>query len=370
MFWLILFVLLAVLTLGGMFFLVTRIHRFSFIKKLGEKHKALSWIVSVIPLIALLVISSVAINVWSAIVIVLHLFFIWLAFDIIASHFRRNIKTEQKYNIEGALAIAFTFVYLLSGWKFAHTVYRTDYAIQSSKELGQDTLRIVAFADAHLGLTLDGEKFAAEMKKIEAENPDVVLIAGDFVDDDSCRADMEAACKALGELKTKYGVFYCEGNHDKGYFESSRDFTFDDFISELEENNVTVLRDQSTLVADKFYVAGRKDKSDDTRMTAADLTKDLDSSKFTILLDHQPNDYQNEAETCADIVFSGHTHGGHIWPAGFIGLLIGANDSVYGPEEGNGTAFIVTSGISGWAIPFKTGAKSEYVVIDVFNKTE
>ena len=370
MFWLILFILLIALSLGGFIYLVTRVHRFSFIKKLAEKHKALSWIVSVIPLIALLAISTLAINVWSAIVIFLHLVFFWLAFDIIASHFRRTYKSKQKLNIEGALAILFTFVYLLSGWKFAHTVYRTDYAIQSSKELGQDHLKIVGFADSHLGITLNGEQFAAEMQKIQAEEPDIVLLAGDFVDDDSCRADMETACKALGELKTKYGVYYVDGNHDKGYFESSRDFTYDEVIAKLEENNVVVLRDESILVDDKFYVVGRKDKSDESRMPVADLTKDIDDSKFTIIMDHQPNDYKNESETCADLVFSGHTHGGHIWPAGFIGLMTGANDSVYGAEEGNGTAFIVTSGISGWAIPFKTGTKSEYVVMDIHNKQQ
>lgn len=368
MFWLILFIVLIALTLGGIVYLITRIHRFSFIEKLAEKHKALSWIVAVIPLIALLVIPSLLINVWSTIVIFLHLAFFWLAFDIIASHFRKAYRSERKHNVEGALAIAFTFCYLLTGWKFAHTVYRTQYDIQSAKEIGQDKLRIVAFADSHLGITLDGEKFAAEMEKLQAEEPDIVLIGGDFVDDDSCRADMEAACEALGRLKTKYGVYYVDGNHDKGYFESSRDFTYEEVINKLEENNVVVLRDESVQIDGRFNIVGRKDKSDEERMPVADLMKDVDGSKFTIIIDHQPNDYKNESETDADLVFSGHTHGGHIWPAGYIGLLLGANDSVYGPEEGNGTAFIVTSGISGWAIPFKTGTKSEYVVMDVYNK--
>ena len=41
------------------------------------------------------------------------------------------------------------------------------------------------------------------------------------------------------------------------------------------------------------------------------------------------------------------------------------NDRTYGREKRGGTEFIVTSGISAWAVKFKTGTKSEYVVIDI-----
>ncbi|MBQ9188951.1 MAG: metallophosphoesterase, partial [Clostridia bacterium] len=88
----------------------------------------------------------------------------------------------------------------------------------------------------------------------------------------------------------------------------------------------------------------------------------------TVMLDHQPNDYAAEAAAGMDLVLSGHTHGGHIFPAGQIGLWIGANDFLYGTTRIGQTDFVVTSGISGWAIPFKTGTFSEYVVIDLVPK--
>ena len=72
-----------------------------------------------------------------------------------------------------------------------------------------------------------------------------------------------------------------------------------------------------------------------------------------------------EAATPADLVLSGHTHGGHIFPMGQLAVLTGVNDRRCGYERRNGTDFIVTSGISGWAIPIKTGTWSEYVVIDI-----
>ena len=111
---------------------------------------------------------------------------------------------------------------------------------------------------------------------------------------------------------------------------------------------------------------GRRDRSDPKgRLDMRALTAAADKSKFTIVLDHQPGDYDAEAESGVDLVLSGHTHGGHIYPMGYIGTLTGENDGIYGMQHMEDTDFIITSGISGWEIPFKTGAVSEYVVIDV-----
>ncbi len=350
---------------GGAVYLVSRIHRFSFIEKLGEKHRKLSWLASA----GLLLLAGLFgfINVWSVMVVLIHLFFFWLGCDITAWFIRRVRKTERKKNYEGLCAILITAVYLSIGWYLAHHVFITDYQIRTTKDI--DDMRAVLIADSHLGITLDGEDFAEQMQRVQQTKPDVVLIAGDFVDDDSEREDMVRACEALGELDTAYGVYFIFGNHDKGYYEGYRDFTSDDLRKELEKNNVVILEDESILVNDSFYILGRQDKSEEQRSGGradmAELTAELDRDKYTIVLDHQPNAYDEEAASGVDLVLSGHTHGGHIFPAGQIGLLMKANDRVYGYEQRENTEFIVTSGISGWAIPFKTGTFSEFVVIDI-----
>ena len=101
------------------------------------------------------------------------------------------------------------------------------------------------------------------------------------------------------------------------------------------------------------------------RLPISNLIENFDENKYTIVLDHQPADYKNFADSKVDLVLSGHTHGGHVFPAGLIGLLMHANDRVYGTETRGNTQFLVTSGASGWAIPFKTGCISEYCVIDI-----
>ena len=127
---------------------------------------------------------------------------------------------------------------------------------------------------------------------------------------------------------------------------------------------MTILEDETALLGDGYALIGRRDRSSAGRLSMAELLPGP-SQRFTIVLDHQPNDYDAQAAAGADLVLSGHTHGGHIFPAGLIGLWIGANDATYGLSRRGDTTFIVTSGLSGWAIPFKTGAFSEFVVIDI-----
>ena len=95
------------------------------------------------------------------------------------------------------------------------------------------------------------------------------------------------------------------------------------------------------------------------------MTEGLDPDKYSIVLDHQPSDFDAQAAAGADLVLSGHTHGGQLFPLHRMGQWLGIDDKSYGCEKRKNTTFIVTSGISDWAIQFKTGCKSEYVVIDV-----
>ena len=362
--WLIIFAVLLLVAGGGFVYLTAGVHRFSPVKRLGEGHKLLSWVISAFIVAAVGVLSSL-INVWSAIVIMIHLFVFWAIADLIALIAGKIAGCKQTRNISGIAAIAFTAIYLAFGWYEAHHIVRTEYGFTTEKLV--EPLKIAMFADSHLGITLDGEDFAEQMEHISAEEPDLLIIAGDFVDDDSCRADMERACAALAEIQPKYGKYFSFGNHDKGYYESMRDLTEADLRVELEKSDVTILEDESVMLSDKLLLTGRQDKSTEDRAEFSALEHGS-AEIYQIVIDHQPNDYTAESENGADLVLSGHTHGGHLFPAGYIGLWIGANDFVYGTTRRGDTDFVVTSGISGWALPFKTGAKSEYLIINVTEK--
>lgn len=195
------------------------------------------------------------------------------------------------------------------------------------------------------------------------------------MDEDTIKEDMISCCKTLGSAKTKYGVYYVFGNHDKGYYpDSYRGYGEADLVKELKDNNVKVLQDENVLIDNRFYIIGRQDRSEEAeknkgRATMSELTSSLDDSKFSIAMNYQPCDYANQAKSGVDLVVSGHTHGGQLFPLMNIENLTGlGDDRVYGYEKRDNTNFIVTSGISDWAIKFKTGCKSEYVIVNIQGK--
>ncbi len=362
MLWQLLTLGFALLTLAMALTLVVCFHRFSFLQRLAKKHRFLSWLCA-IALPAALIAPFLAINIYTALVVVLHLFVIWILCDLVALAVRKLSKQARRRYYAGAAALLLTALYLGYGWYQAHHVYVTRYTLGTQKALS-GPVRIVELADSHLGITLDGDSFSAQVDRIAAEHPDLVVITGDFVGDDTLAVDMHAACRALGRLHPTYGICFVFGNHDKGYYQY-RDFDSAELRQALAEAGITVLEDESLPLDCGITVVGRQDRSTPGRMSAAQVLEGTDPADYRLMLDHQPNDYAAEAAAGPDLVLSGHTHGGHIWPAGLIGLATGANDRTYGMEQRGDTVFLVTSGISGWAIPFKTGTFSEFVVIDL-----
>ena len=344
-----------------MVYLVFRLHQFTFIRKTGRRHRSFGWVLAVLfaALPALFAIKHLML----AEIILLHIVLSFLICDFLGAVCGRITKSRTRKDISGTAAVIFAVIYLGAGWFLAHHVFIKHYTFETDKNLG-GVLRIAEITDAHLGATLSGADFSEEMKRVQAENPDLVVIVGDFVDDDSDIQDMKEACQALGELKTTYGVYFVYGNHDNGYYRY-RNFNSNELRKALKENGVTILEDETELIGGRFYLTGRRDRSFHGRTDISRLLEGLDTEKYTIVLDHQPNDFENEAASSADLVLCGHTHGGHIFPAGIIGLLMKANDRVYGTEIRNKTRFVVSSGISGWAIPLKTGTHSEIVIIDI-----
>ena len=358
--WLILFSIALLLALAGLGYLLVCFHRFSFIVKLGASRPLLSWLCALLCVAALGLFARV--NVPTLIVVLLHLAAAFMLCGALALLFEKLTGRAVPYDLRGLCALLLTAVYLTVGWFNAHRVSETDYALRTDKTV--EPLRLALIADSHLGVTLDGEGFARELEKIQSLRPDLVVIAGDFVDDDSRGADLTRACEALAALETRCGVYYVYGNHDRGYFDS-RDFSASQLRRALEGAGVTILEDACVPIGEGYTLIGRRDRSDAGRAPMRELTAGLDAKRYWIVLDHQPNDYAAEAASGADLVLSGHTHGGHMFPAGQLGLLMHANDFNYGLTARGDTSFIVTSGISGWAIPFKTGTRSEFVVIDI-----
>lgn len=372
--WFLLFGGLVLLFLAGLVFVICSVRRFQFVAVLSRGHKAAG--IAIAAAVVLLPFAAVW-SIWgymNAIVIMLHLAAFWGIAALCGLIVRKRRKKSAKRYYVGAPAVLFTALYLTVGWIQANHVWQKSYTVTTEKVVG--TFRLALLADAHVGTTFDGTGFEKHVDSIQAEKPDAVVIVGDFVDEDTSRENMTAACRALSRFDTPFGVYFVFGNHDKGlYANGARGYTGDDLIAELEKNGVTVLQDENVLLDDRLYLVGRQDASEErdfgrSRAAIADLAGGLDDGKFSVVLDHQPHDYDAESAAGVDLVLSGHTHGGQMIP--LVQLMrvfhFSGDDNVYGMERRKNTDFIVTSGISDWALKFKTGCRSEFVIVDINGK--
>ena len=339
-------------------------------KKYKPKKSWLRRLIATIIFIIVFGLFFVCLSGIEAVVILINVAVIWAIIEgLFALLYIFKVDLSQlKVYFTGICAIVISTVYMLVANYLGSNVFVTNYNIETNKQI--EPIRIVQIADTHLGVTLDKDNFKDLVDEINAQNPDIVLITGDYVDDDSKYEDMVAASEALSNVKSKYGVYFSYGNHDRGYYNNSnRGYDAAKLEETLRDNNVKILNDQVDIIDNQYIIIGRGDKSFANRLPIDKLVDTIDKSEFdkdySIVLDHQPNDYDAEAASLVDIVLSGHTHGGQMLPINRIGELIGANDYTYGHKKIDNTDFIVTSGASSWAIRFKTGTKSEIVVIDV-----
>ena len=101
------------------------------------------------------------------------------------------------------------------------------------------------------------------------------------------------------------------------------------------------------------------------RIGAGALLEGESGEGFHILADHQPNSLKDNALAGYDLMLSGHTHAGQIWPVGLLTELFGRDTRNYGYERIGGMDLIVSSGIAGWGYPFRTGKHCEYVIVRI-----
>ena len=340
-------------------YITLKTRRFRLVRLIREKNAAAGIAVSFAPAAGFIV--YMIFRPINSAAMLLHLTVIWLICSLVGYITGRIAKRTPKVYVTGIAAVTLSLVVIVWGGFLASGMRRTEYTIRSDR-VGEP-LRIVQISDIHLGAVFNAEGLKSRLDKIGEEKPDILAVTGDFIDSYTDTGEIEAACRALGECKTKYGVFLVFGNHDIGTRFGRSGMSADELSRMLEKYGVTVLCDGKAEIPGAVIV-GRKDRSQRDRATISDLLADS-SGAFTVVLDHQPNDTAAEADAGACLVLSGHTHDGQFFPLGYIGTMTGMNERLYGMEKIGGTTFIVTSGIADWATTFRTGCFSEYVVIDV-----
>jgi predicted MPP superfamily phosphohydrolase len=223
--------------------------------------------------------------------------------------------------------------------------------------LGRE-VRIVQLSDVHLGITLGRAFIEKLVARVNELKPDLVFLTGDLLDPEF--PDDEAAGAAMAGFQAKVGVFAVSGNHEF-YAGLAR------FARIMARAGIPVLDNESRVV-DGLQIAGIHDQTAN-RFPSAGVTSDLpkalsqiDPSKPSLLLAHQPKEFDAAIAKEIDVIFSGHTHRGQIFPfAAVVRLSYAFLGGRY--RLGPRTDLIVSSGTGFWGPPLRIGSDSQIVVV-------
>ena len=224
-----------------------------------------------------------------------------------------------------------------------------------------DSLNIVMASDIHLS-PVDGEKLLSNIvDKINSLNPDIILLAGDIVDDKAKVLEDRRIGESFRRLKSKYRVYSITGNHE---FINGVDSS----VRYAENFGIKFLRDSYILIDSSFYLIGREDVSmsqftGKQRKILEEIVKDIPVNYPKILLDHTPFKLEQAEQNNIDLQLSGHTHHGQIWPANLITKMI--YEISWGYKKKGNTHYYVSSGAGTWGPAVRTGSSSEIVNIKV-----
>ena len=286
-----------------------------------------------------------------------------------------TMNVWRKIYGSGIIAFGITAVIFIYGHYNMMHVVQTDYTIYTDKEIRREGYRAALIADVHFSVSVDLNTLKEKCDEISSNNVDMVFLCGDIVDENTSKENMEQVFKAFSEIKSTYGVYYVYGNHDRQLYRNNRKYTEEELKSVIESFGITILQDEKAEAGDEIVVVGREDASyhqtlgkAEERDSIEELIKDIDKDKFIIVLDHQPKEYEENSMAGTDLILSGHTHAGQMWPVNIAFKFLKFDDAVYCYTKIDATQAFITSGFAGWGYSVKTSSPAEYVIIDIKGK--
>jgi uncharacterized protein len=230
-----------------------------------------------------------------------------------------------------------------------------EYSIQiprKSSDIRQ--LRIAFASDFHLRETTARGLIHRYIEKVNEASPDIVLIGGDLLEGDRPGERLEDFAAQFRRLRAKFGIYGIAGNHD---LHGTGPKTF------FNQAGIHLLQDGVERIGDAFYLVGRNDQRVIGRKSIGDLLEHCEKNLPVVVLDHRPTDLENIGRAGPDLLLSGHTHNGQLFPVNLI--VRRYYELCWGYKLKNQTHVIVTSGLQVWGPPVRTAGDSEIVIVNV-----
>lgn len=243
------------------------------------------------------------------------------------------------------------------------TVYEVELLDQYSDMAGYT---IVQVSDLH------NTNFGTDQKRlidvIERQKPNIIVITGDIID--SHHLDIGVAMDFINEAITIAPVYFVPGNHEAWL----TDTQYLELKQLMEHAGVYVLENEGKVVSygeSSFYIAGLSDPDmTESGSVSPDSVVQANIEKggyYFVLLAHRPELLEEYATTNAELVLSGHAHGGQI-RIPFIGGVVAPNQGFFpeyteGMHRDGNTVMVVSRGLGNSVIPLRINNRPEIVVV-------
>ena len=213
-------------------------------------------------------------------------------------------------------------------------------------------MTIAQLSDIHRG-SVSENHLRRLVHKTNALHPDLVLITGDLLDP-AGRLSADSIAP-LNDLKAP--VYWITGNHE-------RYAGLDQVMAMLKETPVIPLRNEAVQFGD-IQLIGIDDSEDRQQVSQILPHIQVDPDMFTILMYHQPEGYAAAAKAGVDLMLSGHTHNGQIWP--FDWVVRSRFPYLKGLHTIDGMKLYISTGSGTWGPPMRLGSRNQITLIHLKN---
>lgn len=283
-----------------------------------------------------------------------------LALPVVPASWLNDIGNTRMVLFRGSITIV-SLVIILGHINTWYPVINRLQVDLDGKNSEMNSVSLLLVSDIHLGTLTSKNRIRKMVDKINSLGPDIILLAGDILDEDVGPVIHRDLGSAIKDLRAPLGVFGITGNHE--YIGG-----VDEATEYLSSHGIHLIRDSVVKINNSFYLAGREDLAinqftDRNRKTVEELLEMAGDDLPVILLDHQPFNLDRSAAAGAGFQLSGHTHHGQLWPFNFITRAIYSISRGFG--EIDGMKVYVSNGVGTWGPPVRIGSRPEIVLIQV-----
>lgn len=256
-----------------------------------------------------------------------------------------------------ACLLVFSCCFIAWGtWRAFHPTVRTERLVTTKLPSGT-SYKIAFLTDLHIGRILGHDYAAGVAQRINSLQPDLVLIAGDIIDERIFYVEQQDSLSALAQIKAP--VYLSYGNHE--------------FIDDpqrwqqmLEAKGFTVLRDRDIVLDGRLKITGIEDFNRNRTTDSIFALSKQNADYYDIVLDHQPRRMDAAAQAGYDLYLAGHTHTGQLFPNRQVTKRMYKLD--YGRTDFGSLTAITSNGYGFWGPPVRTEVAPEMLILELQGK--